>query len=280
MNWNWTKAPATLLPGTIPGGDDLVRDVSGYTHDLMHAGLGLAAKRGYPAIACEVEGCLTVSGELLDIDTRAVEQLIFPPDDDEKDGRPALQRPIPAHHRYLYPAIPNWWRDQTFETFEIDSENEAARSIADAWASEPAGVLALMGPTGTGKTHLAAAIAHSLQDAHTDISVWEFDGWLDALRDSFSTKDRNEIKAFESRMIRAAVLILDEIRAESTSDAVRETFERVVRARTGEGRPILITTNANEDAWESWSERSYSRLHHKDHSLWVPMVGRDRRRFA
>lgn len=283
MKWNWSRAAATCLPGKIPLGNGKYRDISGYTHDMMHASLAAAAKQGHRSIACEVGGCESVSGDLAGVvDTRPVDELMEAWAGMAQDdaGKPAAERPIEPYRRYLYPNLPRYWSDQTFETFACDDENRDAFEVARAWAESPEGVLVFLGPTGTGKTHLAAAITHHTMLAGMDVSVWEFDAWVDALRDVFAASDRNEVKAFEHRMLRAGLLVIDEIRAESTSDAVRDMFELIVRQRTGEQRPMLITTNANEESWQTWSQRAYSRLRHHSYATWVPMIGDDRRRAA
>lgn len=283
MKWNWTRGPAASLPGKVALADGKFREVSGYGHDLIHASLAAAAKQGHGRIECHVAGCPEVSGNLVDsVDTKPVDELMsaWAGMADDDSGKAAADRPIAPYRRYLYPPVPRYWSAQTFESFQLDDSNRDAYDTAKAWADSPEGVLIFLGPTGTGKTHLAAAITHQTMLAGMDVAVWEFDAWVDALRDVFATNDRNEVKAFEHRMVRAPLLVLDEIRAETTSDAVRDIFETVVRQRTGDQRPMLITTNANEESWQSWSQRAYSRLRHRDYATWVPMIGADRRLVA
>lgn len=283
MKWNWTRGPASLLPGRIRNADGTFRSISGYAHELMHASLAAAAKEGHTRIPCEVTGCPSVSGELIEnTDTKPVDVLLdaWKEQAGDESGKPAAERPIEPHRRYLYPAVPKYWSDWTFDSFEVDEDNREALDVAKAWAESPEGVLVFLGPTGTGKTHLAAAITDSLGRAGQDLSVWEFKSWLGALRDVFATNDRNEVKAFENRMIHAGVLVLDEVSAEATNDSHRDMFESVVNSRTGDRRPMLITTNANEESWQAWSQRAYSRLRHRDYATWILLMGRDHRRFA
>jgi len=55
--------------------------------------------------------------------------------------------------------------DFTFETFEASSCNEAALGAVRVWPKWPSPVLAIIGPTGSGKTHLGQAWAHTSERA-------------------------------------------------------------------------------------------------------------------
>lgn len=261
-----------LAPGKLQTG----QLVSAVVHERMHQALTLAARAGHAGIPCEVCGELSSSiagsGQL---DTREVEHMLktmaeIVPDDDE------YSRPVQPHRRHLYPALPRGWESMTFATLEVDPGNMDVVTVAQAWTEAPGGVLCLVGPTGVGKTHLLSAVVHELIEAKRDVSVWEFDAWHDTLRGVFDS-GREEIEAFEHRMRQCGYLILDDIRAEHTSQGVREMFEKVIHRRTQEQKPIMLTTNATEEEWTAWSARAYSRLRARQYATWLPMVDRDRR---
>lgn len=285
---NQTPSAPILPPGRMftgrftvkdEKGRDVQRDgyktISSKTHGSMHAALSLASTKGYRAIPCEV--CGVLSGQVGPIDTREVEVMVQGmaealPDEAWEEW----SRPVQPHRQYLYPELPIGWDSMTFETLSEDEANRNAIEIARAWATEPAGVLALYGPTGVGKTHLASALVQSMKSENLDISVWEFDEWHDTLRGVFDS-GREEIEAFEHRMLRAGVLVWDDIRAEQLNPRVREMIEKIVHRRTQSQHPILLTTNAGDAEWQAWSVRAYSRLKAHAYSTWIPIIGADRR---
>lgn len=266
----------SLGSGTLVDGTP----VSSGTHARMHSVLALAA-RGYHRqhLACEV--CGELSGSIAgSADTRYGEQILRDmaaavPEVEDLDVSP-YHRPVPPHRRHLYPALPLGWERMTWQTLQVDATNEDVVTIAQAWAETPGGVLVLLGSTGVGKTHLCSALTQDLIERGQDCSVWEWDAWHDTLRAAFDG-DRDSVTAFANRMFRAEILILDDIRAEHTSQAVREMFERIVNRRTQEQRPILLTTNATEQEWNAWSSRAYSRLRAREYGTWLPLISHDRR---
>lgn len=283
------ETPSTrLLPGRMFTGrytdpkDHLEKDgyklISTETHERMHQALALAAQHRYGSIPCEVCGELAVSINGT-IDTAEVADLISTMAEMVPDDESPFALPVQPHRRNLYPSLPPGWDGMTFETLTIDAGNADMVTVAQAWAEVPGGVLCLYGATGVGKTHLASAITQSCQAGGYDVSAWEFDHWHDTLRGVFDS-GREEIEAFSHRMIRCGLLVWDDIRAEHTSQAAREMVEKIVNRRTQEGKPILITTNANEEEWTTWSARAYSRLRAKAYATWLPMVDRDRRLVA
>ncbi|MEO0413237.1 MAG: DnaA/Hda family protein [Pseudomonadota bacterium] len=52
-----------------------------------------------------------------------------------------------------------WPKHFTFDTFVAGESNQSAFKLAQRWPDWPQGVLAIAGPAGSGKTHLACAVA-------------------------------------------------------------------------------------------------------------------------
>src|SRR5437764_13803906 len=66
-----------------------------------------------------------------------------------------MARPVDTQLRLALHREPDFRRDQ----FVVSESNRGAVSMVDAWPAWPNGVIALIGPEGSGKTHLARAWA-------------------------------------------------------------------------------------------------------------------------
>ncbi len=114
---------------------------------------------------------------------------------------------------------------------------EAARD----YAQNPDGWLVIMGPHGSGKTHLAAAIAQQQQDMGNEVMFLTVPDLLDYLRVTFNP---NAPVTFDERfqMIRnAPLLILDHLDNEGSSWAKEKLFQ-ILDYRYVTQRPTVITT--------------------------------------
>ncbi len=135
---------------------------------------------------------------------------------------------------------------------------EKAVKAATTFAAKPRGWLVLTGPYGSGKTHLAAAIANSLANGGTPPLFIMIPDLLDHLRATFSP---NSTVSYDHRFdeIRTApVLILDDLGAQSTSPWAREKLHQLFNYRYSAELPTVITVAV--DMLESIDERLRVRL--------------------
>jgi DNA replication protein DnaC len=151
------------------------------------------------------------------------------------------------------------FEDRTSEGLQTDELKSLQKVMkaAHAFSEKPKGWLVLMGGYGSGKTHLAAAIANyraRLGDPPLFVMVPDL---LDHLRATFSP---NSNIAFDRRFdeIRTApLLVLDDLGTQSMTPWVREKLYQLFNYRYNAELPTVITTS---DSLEEMDARIRSRL--------------------
>jgi len=151
------------------------------------------------------------------------------------------------------------FEDRTQEGLQAEELKSLQKAIkaAHVFAERPKGWLVLMGGYGSGKTHLAAAIANyraGLGDPPLFVMVPDL---LDHLRATFSP---GSSVAFDRRFdeIRtASLLVLDDLGTQSMTPWVREKLYQLFNYRYNAELPTVITTS---DSLEEMDARIRSRL--------------------
>lgn len=153
--------------------------------------------------------------------------------------------------------------EATFDSFDKDSDRNAyerALEYAQSFGENEGENIIFIGDVGTGKTHLAAAIANYIVDKFAcSVEFWNYSEVLAEMRAAFwdETKDKN----LESKMCNADLLVIDDLGKEKVSVFSNEVLYRVINYRYKEKLPIVTTTNADLDfLYESMGEAVFSRL--------------------
>jgi DNA replication protein DnaC len=157
------------------------------------------------------------------------------------------------------------YREMTFQTFDdqtrlVQSEKgnlQGALRKAEEFADRPGGWLVFLGQFGTGKTHLAAAIAHYRRERGDEVMFITVPDLLDYLRVAFGP---NVPVSFDQRFqaIRSvSFLVLDDLGTENATPWAQEKLFQIVDYRYVAGLPTVITS-AKE--LEKLNERIQSRL--------------------
>ncbi len=158
-------------------------------------------------------------------------------------------------------------RDQRFGNFDL-RERELNRDDRDAlrgafevakqYAATPEGWLVLSGEYGSGKTHLAAAIANEREEAGDTTLFIVVPDLLDHLRATFNP---NSPVAFDRRFdeVRTAqFLVLDDLGTESATPWAKEKLFQIVNYRYAARLPTVFTTSQTVDEIDP---RLRSRMH-------------------
>ena len=141
---------------------------------------------------------------------------------------------------------------------------ESVREYAAAWPQNKGQGLIITGPTGTGKTHLAASLATYLMAEKSSVVIFQaVTDLFMALRATYR-KDRED-GPDESQIFRtiqdADLLILDDLGAEKWSQWAEERLYMAIDYRYRHIKPTVITTNLTmKELEEAIGTRAMDRL--------------------
>ena len=143
----------------------------------------------------------------------------------------------------------------TFENFErqrMPKAYDIALGFAEKFDENDGEGLLFTGDVGTGKTHLAAAIANKIIRKYS--ATVEFVSYVEVLADIRTAFSNHSEEAYllEERMRKAGLLVIDDLGKERPSPFTNELFYRVVNGRYKDRLPMIITSNYGV---ESLSER-------------------------
>jgi len=140
-------------------------------------------------------------------------------------------------------------RQMTFKTFNAaplshdprDANNLVrALDTARQHADRPDGWLVLLGDTGVGKTHLAAAIAHHWREAGRQVEFVVVPDLLDRIRAGVREDDGDQYQLLE-QIRTSAHLVLDDLGVHSATPWAQEKLFQILNYRYNGRLPTVIT---------------------------------------
>jgi DNA replication protein DnaC len=131
-------------------------------------------------------------------------------------------------------------RNEGLGADEVRSLEKAVKT-ATAFAARPRGWLVVTGPYGSGKTHLAAAIANSLTDKGNPPLFIMVPDLLDHLRATFDPLSKVSYDHRFDQIRTSRLLVLDDLGAQSTSPWAKEKLHQLFNYRYNAELPTVIT---------------------------------------
>lgn len=176
---------------------------------------------------------------------------------------------------------------QSFENFSLNFYEGEARelmeknlSVAKDFAlgfGESSKNLLLIGPTGTGKTHMSTAIAKALIEKGVEVLYDSAQNIVSAFE---KDKFRSGYGAYEpegAKYLECELLILDDLGTEFASQFTVSCLYNLLNTRMNKGLPTVISTNLSpSELSEKYEDRIYSRIVGADSRILL-FKGKDKR---
>lgn len=172
-------------------------------------------------------------------------------EEEEEERRRAMQEKI---NRLLgQSGIKKRFQQRTFPNFRCDTPGRkanyaTAKAYADNFAYHRAmgDGLYIEGTNGTGKTHLAAAIALQLISEGIPVICKTSSDLLQDIKRSFSLDGVKEYEVLDIYK-KVDLLIIDDLGKEQCSDWSMSTLYSIMNDRYEDMKPTIVTTNYNTD---------------------------------
>jgi DNA replication protein DnaC len=165
--------------------------------------------------------------------------------------------------------IPTRFREKSFEDYRsVTAQQRKALAICRDYAENfkanfnSGRCLLLLGNVGTGKTHLAAAIAnHIMRNTQAAVVYRTVSGILQHVKGSFDRSSTySEAEAFSS-YVDPHLLIIDEVGATKPTEFELATLFTIVNSRYEQELPTLVISNLSaKELPEAMGERCVDRL--------------------
>lgn len=131
------------------------------------------------------------------------------------------------------------WEHRTKESWWSDIQRYAECNYSHPF-------ITLLGPVGSGKTHIALAVGWSWIGCGKTVLYYQVENLLDALRSGYSTWQRGDPEGYSVILHFAqnvGLLILDDLGAQDEKVWATAKLDQIIDSRYISRKPLIVTTN-------------------------------------
>ena len=144
-------------------------------------------------------------------------------------------------------SLPDRYLTASFESYRPAAPSQQAalikaRGLANAWPGERGRGLALIGPVGTGKTHLAVSMLRVMLTRGATCRFCNVKRVLDEIKETFTNRERAEADILRP-IFAADVVVFDELGAERYTDWTKDIVEKLINTRYDDNKATTVTSN-------------------------------------
>lgn len=137
-----------------------------------------------------------------------------------------------------------------FDNFKAETPEQAtaltkAKAFANGFDDRCGGGFVFSGNCGTGKNHLAAAIANTLLAKGKPVVMITVNELMMRSRECYGTNARMSEAQFVRQLVEVPLLVIDELGLQRNSDAEKLLLNTVIDQRLSNLRPTGLLTNLN-----------------------------------
>lgn len=170
------------------------------------------------------------------------------------------------------------FRDSNFSIFENPEEMQKIYSVMQAWCNKDSdkNLIYLLGPTGTGKTHLLRCMANEMIKQNKIVLLTTAFNLSQLFFKYHTSKEKDQIL---DDILSCEVLFIDDLGTEPFfNNITREYTYLVINERRMKGLRTIITSNLTpSELKERYDERIFSRILDKKTSITLELKGCDKR---